>query len=95
MSRSSLRAAQCKAVMPSASLPLTVLRVSRVRTGPRLWSDVQNRAVLLGQRSFGAAYAFGTLNGLLPCGLVYVACAGAVATVVSAGNSLCAKRSSP
>jgi uncharacterized protein len=40
----------------------------------------------LRQRSFSALLVFGLLNGLLPCGLVYVACAGAVATggVVSA-----------
>jgi len=37
-------------------------------------------ARLMGQRTLGSAYAFGTLNGLLPCGLVYVACAGAVAS---------------
>ncbi len=35
---------------------------------------------LLGQRTVGSAFAFGLLNGLLPCGLVYVACAGAVAS---------------
>ena len=34
---------------------------------------------LLGHRTPAAAFAFGTLNGLLPCGLVYVAGAGAVA----------------
>src|SRR5581483_11013469 len=32
------------------------------------------------QRTVGSAFAFGLLNGLLPCGLVYVACAGAVAS---------------
>jgi sulfite exporter TauE/SafE len=36
--------------------------------------------VLLRQRSAGALFMFGLLNGLLPCGLVYVACAGATAT---------------
>ena len=35
---------------------------------------------LLRQRSFVATFALGSLNGLLPCGLVYAACAGAVAT---------------
>ena len=35
---------------------------------------------LLRQRSFVALLALGLLNGLLPCGLVYVACAGATAT---------------
>ncbi len=33
----------------------------------------------LGQRTLTATFALGALNGLLPCGLVYVACAGAVA----------------
>jgi sulfite exporter TauE/SafE len=35
---------------------------------------------LLRQRSLGALATLGLLNGLLPCGLVYVACAGATAT---------------
>lgn len=35
---------------------------------------------LLRQPSFAALALLGLLNGLLPCGLVYVACAGAVAT---------------
>jgi len=35
---------------------------------------------LLRRRSADALLALGLLNGLLPCGLVYVACAGAVAT---------------
>lgn len=35
---------------------------------------------LLKRRSFLSLVALGLLNGLLPCGLVYVACAGAVAT---------------
>jgi sulfite exporter TauE/SafE len=35
---------------------------------------------LLRQRSLAALFALGLLNGLLPCGLVYVACAGATAT---------------
>ena len=35
---------------------------------------------LLRQRSFTALLVLGLLNGLLPCGLVYVACAGATAT---------------
>lgn len=36
-------------------------------------------AALLRRRSLAALFSFGALNGLLPCGLVYVACAGAVA----------------
>ena len=35
---------------------------------------------LLRRRSFTSLAALGLLNGLLPCGLVYVACAGATAT---------------
>ena len=35
---------------------------------------------LLRQRSLGSLVVLGLLNGLLPCGLVYVACAGATAT---------------
>lgn len=35
---------------------------------------------LLRRRSWTALAALGLLNGLLPCGLVYVACAGATAT---------------
>lgn len=34
---------------------------------------------LLRRRSFSSLLGLGLLNGLLPCGLVYVACAGAVA----------------
>jgi len=37
-------------------------------------------AALLRRRSFNALLVLGLLNGLLPCGLVYVACAGATAT---------------
>jgi len=37
-------------------------------------------SVLLRRRSFAALAALGLLNGLVPCGLVYVACAGAAAT---------------
>jgi sulfite exporter TauE/SafE len=35
---------------------------------------------LLRQRTVGAHFLFGGLNGLLPCGLVYVACAAAATT---------------
>src|SRR5262249_44272540 len=35
---------------------------------------------LLRRRSFATLFLLGLLNGLLPCGLVYVACAGATAT---------------
>lgn len=39
---------------------------------------------LLRRRSFGSLFLIGILNGLLPCGLVYMAIAGALAT----GNSV-------
>lgn len=39
-----------------------------------------NLSALLRLRSFSASAALGLLNGLLPCGLVYVACAGATAS---------------
>ena len=35
---------------------------------------------LLRRRSLASVFSLGVLNGLLPCGLVYAACAGAVAT---------------
>ena len=34
----------------------------------------------IGRRGTSALFVFGLLNGLLPCGLVYAACAGAAAT---------------
>jgi sulfite exporter TauE/SafE len=37
-------------------------------------------SVLLRRRSFAGLAVLGLLNGLLPCGLVYVACAGAAVT---------------
>jgi hypothetical protein len=37
-------------------------------------------AVLFGQRSLTSLFLLGVLNGLLPCGTVYIALAGAVAT---------------
>jgi uncharacterized protein len=37
-------------------------------------------SVLLRRRSFSSLAVLGLLNGLLPCGLVYVACAGAAAS---------------
>ncbi|MGA2658360.1 MAG: sulfite exporter TauE/SafE family protein [Verrucomicrobiota bacterium] len=37
-------------------------------------------SVLLRRRSFASLVVLGLLNGLLPCGLVYAACAGAAAT---------------
>ncbi|WP_421918077.1 sulfite exporter TauE/SafE family protein [Marinifilum sp.] len=43
---------------------------------------------LFAQRSYGALLMIGLLNGLLPCGLVYFAIAGAIATGSSVGGSL-------
>lgn len=40
----------------------------------------QRMGALLRRRSLGSLAVLGLLNGLLPCGLVYVACAGAAAT---------------
>jgi uncharacterized protein len=45
--------------------------MNRVRTG---------MSRLLFQGKPGSVYAFGLLNGLLPCGMVYMALAGAIAT---------------
>ncbi|MFN7139566.1 MAG: sulfite exporter TauE/SafE family protein, partial [Limisphaerales bacterium] len=42
---------------------------------------------LLRRTGFGATFLLGNLNGLLPCGLVYAACAGAAATG-SAGQGM-------
>lgn len=47
----------------------------------KLVERLKSRMVaLLRQRSFLSLAVLGLLNGLLPCGLVYVACAGATAT---------------
>jgi sulfite exporter TauE/SafE len=54
----------------SAALPVTRL-VERLKGG---------MSALLRQRSLASLGVLGLLNGLLPCGLVYVACAGATAT---------------
>jgi sulfite exporter TauE/SafE len=43
---------------------------------------------LFAQRSYGSLLMIGLLNGLLPCGLVYFAIAGAIATGSSASGSL-------
>ena len=52
------------------SRPVTAL-VERLKSG---------MSGLLRRRSFGGSVLLGLLNGLLPCGLVYVACAGATTT---------------
>ena len=43
---------------------------------------------LFAQRSYGSLFLIGLLNGLLPCGLVYFAIAGAIATGSSMNGSL-------
>jgi sulfite exporter TauE/SafE len=50
--------------------PITAI-VGRLKTG---------MSGLLRRRSYASLAALGLLNGLLPCGLVYAACAGAAAT---------------
>src|SRR5436190_6251200 len=43
---------------------------------------------LLQQRTIGAQFALGAINGLLPCGLVYIAAAGAATTLSPAIGAL-------
>ncbi|MFA8434483.1 MAG: sulfite exporter TauE/SafE family protein [Marinifilaceae bacterium] len=43
---------------------------------------------LFAKRSYGSLFLIGLLNGLLPCGLVYFAIAGAIATGNAASGSL-------
>lgn len=60
---------------------LTSRRLALWRPLTRLVEQLKKRMVtLLRRRSWISLFALGWLNGLLPCGLVYVACAGAVAT---------------
>ena len=51
----------------------------RIPFVPGVSSLKSGLARLLRQRAVPAFYLLGILNGLLPCGLVYVACAGAIA----------------
>lgn len=51
------------------------------------WVKNQLRAAL-GHTSNTALFTIGLLNGLLPCGLVYLAVAGAIATGTVAGGSI-------
>lgn len=55
---------------PSASLPVA-RAVAWIKSG---------LGALLRRRSIVSVFSLGVLNGLLPCGLVYAACAGAVTT---------------
>jgi sulfite exporter TauE/SafE len=62
---------------------LTGLFVSRklVISSSRLVERLKSRmGMLLRRRSFSSQCLLGFLNGLLPCGLVYVACAGAASS---------------
>ena len=54
----------------------------RLRTGNSFYSQRIKKILgnLLRQRRFHTLYAIGFFNGLLPCGLVYFAIAGAIAT---------------
>jgi len=55
----------------------------------KLWAKIGRRTGgLFRSQSLGALGLIGLLNGFLPCGLVYVALAGAVATGTLAGGSL-------
>jgi hypothetical protein len=56
-------------------------RLALAKPVMRLLGRLQSMmAGYLKTRTLGALAVLGMLNGLLPCGLVYVACAGAVAT---------------
>jgi len=56
-------------------------RISPQSALARLTSRIRGRfSYLLQSRSYQALFLLGLLNGLLPCGLVYVALAGAVVT---------------
>lgn len=56
-------------------------RIALARPVILLVAQLKSRmGALLQQRSYLALGLLGLLNGLLPCGLVYVACAGAAAT---------------
>lgn len=73
-------------ILVSAVLPTALTRhlspASSVSRGiGRLKSGMQH---FFRQRSYRALFAIGLLNGLLPCGMVYLAIAGAIAT----GDSL-------
>ncbi len=60
------------------------------------WTGLAGRAVmavkskfgaLLQRRTMGATFLLGGLNGLLPCGLVYVACAAASSSGTASGGA--------
>lgn len=71
-------------VMPSA------FSKARVLSGPieRVMAVVRLKmSNLLFNGRPGSLYAFGMLNGLLPCGMVYMALAGAIATGTTLGGA--------
>ena len=62
-------------------LSLLAISTRKSLTGPA-WVVARVKsgfAPLLARQTFGSLFLLGALNGLLPCGLVYAACAGAVA----------------
>lgn len=54
----------------------------------KLVQAVQGRmSGLLGSHPYGASFTFGMLNGLIPCGMVYAALAGAIASADAVGGA--------
>lgn len=74
------------AILLMVLLPSSV--VTRFRITSFIYSYIgtvkQKLAILFQRSSYSSLFFIGTLNGLLPCGLVYLGIAGAIAT----GNSL-------
>lgn len=69
-------------VLASLILPSAFTRITWL-SGPfeRMMASVRSQmSNLLFRGRPGSSYAFGLLNGLLPCGMVYMAMAGALAT---------------
>ncbi|MGA9116063.1 MAG: sulfite exporter TauE/SafE family protein [Bacteroidota bacterium] len=79
---------QAISVLAGALMVLYVLLPPRMKAailGLRVFESAgeavrKGFAGLAGRRSFGGLFLLGVLNGLLPCGLVYAALAGAVAS---------------
>jgi sulfite exporter TauE/SafE len=63
-------------------LPKDILfRFSITKQTSRLFFNLRSRlSALFHKKNFSSLFAIGLLNGLLPCGLVYMAIAGAIAT---------------
>jgi len=87
---------QWVSVVMGAIMILSVLTPSiyknRFNAEKGLFSFVGKVKLSLGklftQRSYGSLFLIGLLNGLLPCGLVYMAIAAAIATGSAPGGSL-------